>query len=83
MSDILIREMIKQEVIMDNELKSMHITYNHNKGVYSPDQLHLTMFRVNDKIAEKIDFKEALEKSKAYSVKQALPIESVDISTRF
>ena len=42
----------------------MHITYDHNKGLYLPDKLHLTMFRVNEKIGEKVDFKAAIQNSK-------------------
>ena len=68
---------------MDNELKSMHISYDHNKGLYKPDKLHLTMFRVDDKISGQVDWKESMENSKVFSIKGTLPVEYVDISTRF
>lgn len=39
--------MVKNELVTVEELKSMHINYDHKSGLYRPDNLHLTLFRVN------------------------------------
>jgi len=39
---------MKPEVIVREELKQMFIKYDHNDGRFKNDQLHLTLFRVNN-----------------------------------
>lgn len=38
--------MIKAQVIDPSELKSMHIRYDHRKGMYLNDAYHMTLFRI-------------------------------------
>ena len=38
--------MIKAEIIDSNELKSMHIKYDHRIGMYVNEAYHMTLFRI-------------------------------------
>lgn len=47
-TDLLVKEMIKAEIIDSNELKAMHLKYDHTKGKYVNEQHHMTLFRIQD-----------------------------------
>jgi len=47
--------MIKAQVIDSSELKSMHIRYDHKKGMYMNDAYHMTLFRIQG-LSEDIQF---------------------------
>lgn len=61
----------------------MHMTYDHNTGLYKPGKLHLTMFRIDENRSKDVDFKTAIEAASKLTVSKRLPIDFVDISTRF
>lgn len=61
----------------------MHMTYDHNTGMYKPGKLHLTMFYIKEEFGKNVDFKPAIEAARKINFTQRLPAEFVDISTRF
>lgn len=45
-SDLLIREFIKQDVLDPKNLKELYMMYDEQKGIYRPQTYHVTMFRI-------------------------------------
>ena len=77
-SDILIREFMKEEIIDDKELKSMNLLYDHAEGVFKAEKHHLTLFRVKPEADLGTIYKEL----SGFEFGNA-ECHSIDISTRF
>ena len=43
--DYLIRSLMKENIIANEELKSMNIEYDHQSGLFKTKKLHITLFR--------------------------------------
>lgn len=51
--------------------------------MYKPGKIHLTMFRVRQDRAKNVDWKTGVELGRKISVSERLPVEYIDVSTRF
>ena len=60
----------------------MHIEYDHNKGVYRPKDMHLTLFRTDSNLVKMVNFDEVMKRAEEFQINQSFPIETVDISKR-
>lgn len=47
LTDTLIRTLLKEEIIVSQELKDMNVFYDHTKNLYRPETLHISLFRAN------------------------------------
>lgn len=77
-SDILIREFIKENIIDDQELKSMNLLYDQSEGIFKAEKHHLTLFRVKPEADLGTIYKEL----SGFEFGNA-ECHSIDISTRF
>ena len=48
LTDRLIRTLLKEEIIVSQELKDMNVFYDHTKNLYRPETLHVSLFRANN-----------------------------------
>lgn len=44
----------------------MHIEYDHNKGVYRPKDMHLTLFRTDSNLVKMVNFDEVMKRAEEF-----------------
>ena len=80
--DYLIRSLMKEDVIANEELKSMNIEYDHQSGLFKTKKLHITLFRCKG-LYENETFLERFEHVVENYMGKMLECDWMDISTRF
>lgn len=61
----------------------MRLEYDHRENLYKVEKMHVTMFRVNQDKGKFVDWKAGIEAGRKFTVDQRIPINYVDVSTRF
>lgn len=80
MANIVIRSFIDNNIIDAENIRSMLIKYDHNTGLFYPEHFHLTLFKIDFKLGNSLDFLNIFGK---YSKQEYfLECNYIDLSTR-